>query len=232
MCGVESRDRQFAASSTPQQVDLSACGTQELDSFQKGKSRGKRKDKYKPKDNLPTTPCPICGKVGNLKKECWYNIPDGWDEANKTKDKSKGKDGKDKISTNTQQQSNNDKKNVKFWNCNGQGHYSKDCPKKKQSLSVLESQEQASSSGAFGETTLSGFFLFVFEKESDLNSFESKIAGVLVIGIDSVVARSVVVVGEILGYPVERDSRVLPESACSIRGNSRFWELWTAKCEA
>ena len=49
-----------AASSTPQPMDLSAYGTQELDSFQKGKSRGKGKakgkDKGKPKDNVPAVP--------------------------------------------------------------------------------------------------------------------------------------------------------------------------------
>ena len=120
-------------------MDLSACGTQELDSFRRCKSRGKGKDKGKPKDNFPTTPCPICGKGGHWKKDCWYNILGGWDETNKPKDKSKGSDGKDKTSTNTQQQSNKDKKNVKGWNCNGQGHYSKDCPKKKQTLSAVGS---------------------------------------------------------------------------------------------
>ena len=36
-----------------------------------------------------------------------------------------------------------------------------------------------------------------------MNSFESKIAGVLVTGIDSGAARSVVLVGEIPGYPFE-----------------------------
>ena len=77
------RRAQTAASSTPQPMDLSACVTQELDSFQKGKSRGKGKgkDKGKPKDDLPKTPCPICGKAGHWKKDCWYNIPNGWDEA-------------------------------------------------------------------------------------------------------------------------------------------------------
>ena len=49
-------------------------------------------------------------------------------------------------------------------------------------------------------------FLNAFEEEAELNSFESKIAGVLVTGIDSGAARLVVPAGEILGYPVERDS--------------------------
>ena len=70
-------------------------------------------------------------------------------------------------------------------------------------MSAAESQEQPSS-GATGETTLCGFFCF--EEEAELNSFESKIAGVLVIGIDSGAARSVVLAGEIPGHPVERDS--------------------------
>ena len=61
-------------------------------------------------------------------------------------------------------------------------------------------------SGATGETTLSGFFLTAFEGEAELNSFQSQNAGVLVTGIDSGAARSVVHAGEIPGYPVMRDS--------------------------
>ena len=188
------RRAQAAANSTPQPMDLSAYGTQELDSFQKGKSRGKGKgkDNGKPKDDLPKTPCPICGKAGHWKKDCWYNIRNGWDEANK--------DGKDKTSTNTQQQSNKDKKSVKCRNCTAQGHVAKDCPKKKDSLSAVESQEQP------GGTTLSGFCLNAFQEEAELNSFESKIQGVLVTSIDSGAARSVVLTGEIPGYLVERDN--------------------------
>ena len=130
---------------------------------------------------------------------------------------------KDKTSTNTQQQSNKDKKSVKCWNCNAQGHVAKDCPKKKQSLSAVESQEQPpSSSGATGETTLSGSFLDAWEEEAELNSFESKIAGVLVTGIDSGAARSVVP-GEIHGYCVERVSetgRVYTSGETADPGNS------------
>ena len=68
-----------------------------------------------------------------------------------------------------------------------------------------------------------------------MNSFESKIAGVLVTGIDSGAARSVVPVGETPGYASRGTAKLVvctrrpPESACSIR---RAWELWTAKCEA
>ena len=168
---------------------------------------GKGKDKGKPKDNVPTTSCPICGKAGDWKKDCWYNIPGGWEETNKPEDKSKGKDGKDKTSTNTQQQANKDKKSVKCWNCNDQGHVAKDCLKKKGSLSAVESQEQpSSSSGATGETTFSGFFLNALEEEAELNIFESKIEGVLTTGLDSGAARSVVPAGVIPGYPIERDS--------------------------
>ena len=64
-----------------------------------------------------------------------------------------------KMTTNTQQQPNKDKNSVKCWHCNGTGHYSKDCPKKKQSWSAVESQEQPSSSGATGETTVEWFLL-------------------------------------------------------------------------
>ena len=62
------RRAQAAASSTPQPMVLSAYGTQNLDAFQKGKE----KDRGKPKDNVPT--------------DCGYNIPDGWEEANKPKE--------------------------------------------------------------------------------------------------------------------------------------------------
>ena len=99
-------------------------------------AKAKPKDKGKPKDNLPTTPCPICGKACHWKKDFWYNIQGVWDEANKPK--SNGKDGKDKTPANTQQQANKDKKSAKCWNCNGTGHFSKDCPKKKRSLSAVD----------------------------------------------------------------------------------------------
>ena len=103
------------------------------------------------------------------------------------------------------QQANKDKKSAKCWNCNAQGHVAKDCPKKKRSSSAVES-EAPPSPGATGEMTSSGFILNSFEEEAELNSFESKTSGVLVIGIDSGAARSVVPTGEILGHPVERDS--------------------------
>ena len=58
MSGCVAHLTQAPASST-QPMDLSAYGTQELDSFQKGESstkgKGKEKDKGKPKDNVPTT---------------------------------------------------------------------------------------------------------------------------------------------------------------------------------
>ena len=80
-----------------------------------------------------------------------------------------------KTPANNKQQANKDKKSAKCWNCNGTGHYSEDFPKKKQSLSAVEGQEQPSSSyGVTGETKLSGFFLNAFEEETELNSFESK----------------------------------------------------------
>ena len=98
------RRAQAAASSTPQPMDLSASGGKS-----RGKGKGKGKDRSKLKDSVPTTPCPICGKAGHWKKDCWFNIPNGWEETNKSKDKSKGKDGKDKTPANNQQQSNKDK---------------------------------------------------------------------------------------------------------------------------
>ena len=46
------RRAQAAAISTPQPMDLSAYGAQELDALQKSKSRGKGNDNSKPMDNL------------------------------------------------------------------------------------------------------------------------------------------------------------------------------------
>ena len=71
------RRAEAAASSTPQPMDLSAYGAQNLDAFLKGKSRGKGKvkDKGKPRDNVPTTPCSICGKAGILKKTAGTTSP-------------------------------------------------------------------------------------------------------------------------------------------------------------
>ena len=187
--------------------------------IQKGKSRGKGKEKDSGKPNMPDLRRG-CSPEARLLVQHHHWMGRGERQA---QDKSKGKDGKDKTSTNTQQQSNKDKKSVKCWNCNAQGHVAKDCLKKKQSLSAVESQEQPpSSSGATGETTLSGSFLDACEEEAELNSFESKIAGVLVTGIDSGAARSVVP-GEIHGYCVERVSetgRVSTSGETAHPGNS------------
>ena len=201
------RRAQAAASSAPQPMDLSAYGTQNLDAFQKGKSRGKGKgkDKGNPKDNVPTTPCSICGKAGHLKKNCWYNIPGGWKETNKPKDKSKGKDGKDRTSANTPQQSNKNKNNVGCWNCNGQGHFSKHCPKKKQSLSPMESQEQPSSILWCGwRDNVEWFLLECLRERGRAEPLQIQDRGCHgdLLG----AARSVVLAGEIPGFSVERDS--------------------------
>ena len=85
------RRAQDAASSTPQPMDLSAYGTQNLDAFQKGKSRCKGKGKYegKPKDNVPTTPCSICGKAGHFKKDCCPRWLGRGEQAQRTRTRAK-----------------------------------------------------------------------------------------------------------------------------------------------
>ena len=60
-------------------------------------------------------------------------------------------------------------------------------------------------SGATGEAMLSGFYVTSHEKQAELNSFESKSATILVTGIDSGAARSVIPVGKIPGYPFLKD---------------------------
>ena len=80
------------------------------------------------------------------------------------------------------------------------------------------------SSSAAGETTLSSFFLKAFEEEAELNCFESKIAGVLVTGIDSGAARSVVSAGEIPVYPVERDSETGRVCLCVSATGERVFD--------
>ena len=64
------------------------------------------------------------------------------------------------------------------------------------------SGESNVTSGATGETMLSGCFLTSCEKQTELNSFESEPPT----GIDSGAARSVVPAGKIPGYPVVTDS--------------------------
>ena len=141
-------------------------------------AKAREKDKGKPKDNVPTTPCPICGKAGHLKKDCWYNIPGGWEDY-KPKDKSKGhrREGQDPC----QQPAAGEQKQE----CAGIAT-ARDTVVRRRTCRLWR-EEPSSSSGATGETTLSGFFLDAF-------------------GIDSGAARSAVPAGEIPGYPVERDS--------------------------
>ena len=173
------RRAQAAASSTPQPMDLSAYGAQELDSFQKGKSRGKGKakgkDKGKPKDNVPT-PCPICGKAGHWKKDCCYNIPGGWED-----NKPNAKTARTRRVRSAEIATARDT-----------------IPK------IVRRRNRACRLWRVRQAR--GFFLNAFEEETELNSFESKVASVLVTGIDSGAARSVVPAGEIPGCSVERDS--------------------------
>ena len=97
------RRAQAAASSTPQPMDLSAYGTQGLDAFQKGNPKSRQGQRQK-RRKRPTS---IFGKTGHWKRDCWHN------KANR-KPKGKGKDGKGKNPTGTQQQpSGKGKKGVK-----------------------------------------------------------------------------------------------------------------------
>ena len=130
-------------------------------------------------------------------------------ETNKPKGKNKGKDGKDKTPANNQQQANKDRQEE----CEVLELQRSETLLRR--LSKVETELVGCgesritviiSSGATGETPLSGFFLTAFEEEAELNSLEPKTVGVLVTGIDSGAARSVVPAGEIPGYPVEKDS--------------------------
>ena len=60
--------------------------------------------------------------------------------------------------------------------------------------------------GKDGNELERGFFLNAFAEVSESNNFEWKPSGILVTGIASAAARSVVPVGAVLGYPVIRDA--------------------------
>ena len=199
-------------------MDLSAYGTQELDSFQEGKSRGKGRRKDKGMDNLPTTPYPICGKAGHWKKDCWYNMPSGWDETHEPKDNSKGEDGKDKTSTITPAAVEQRQEECEVLAL-------------QRSRTLLQRSSEEEAELGCGKSGASIILLCDWRDDVEWFLLEC-------LGIDSGAARSVVPADEIPGSPVERTAKLVvctrlpPESACSIRRNSISWELWTAKCEA
>ena len=169
---------QAADSSTPQPMDLSAYGTQELDSFQKGKSRGKGKSKGQKQTQ------------GQSSDDAMPDLWQGWSLEERLLVQHPRWLGRGNHSQGQEQ---------------GQRRQGQDLH---QHPAIEQSQEECEV-GATGETTLSGFFLSAFEEEAELNSFESKIAGVLVTGIDSGDARLVVPAGEIPGYSSIRTAKLV-----------------------
>lgn len=75
------RRAQAAATNNPQPMDISQVGpTQEVNSLSKGKSNGKGKGNGKNPNNrdgkgfnsdLPKNSCPVCGKMGDWRRDCW-----------------------------------------------------------------------------------------------------------------------------------------------------------------
>ena len=230
----ESRDRQCqtrtSCSSTPQAMDLSAHGTQELDSFPERQiaAKAKAKDKGKPKDTAPTTPCPIRGKTAGT-----TSLMVGRTSSART-------GARAKTPANIQHQGNKDKKSAKCWNCNGTGRLFQRFSEEDTELDGCgESRTTVFIQWCNRRDNVEWFLLECLRGRDRAEQLRIK-EGVLVTGIDSGAARSLVLAGEISGYPVERDSEAGRVCTSAIgerefdQGKQRGLglELWTAKSEA
>ena len=91
----------------------------------KGKDSGKGRGAGAP-DNLPTNPCPICGRMGHWKKDCWYNAEKG---AGRSPSGGKGQKGKGGRGSG-KDSGKGDQSRTKCWKCGDAGHISRNCPKK------------------------------------------------------------------------------------------------------
>ena len=141
---VESvRRAQMSLQSSAYPMDVSELSTQlaalgiRLPKGKGAKGGGKSSGKSSSKSDVPTSPCPICGKTGHWKRDCWYN-----DTA-----KSSGKgSGKGKSKTPPQPAPNKaaagDKKEAKSRNCGEKGHMSAQCRKPKKAMGSV-SQDAA-----------------------------------------------------------------------------------------
>ena len=120
---------------------LAAFGIQ-LPKGKGAKGGGKSGGKNSSKSDVPTTPCPICGKTGHWKRDCWYA------DTNNTNKKGSGK-GKSKTPPPPApyKAAAGDKKEAKCWNCGEKGHMSAQCRKPKKAMGSV-SQEAAAAQPA------------------------------------------------------------------------------------
>ena len=87
-----------------------------------GKSFGKTA-----KGEAPTTPCPICGRVGHWKRDCWYA---------ESSQKGSGK-SKSKQASPAKTAADADGGKGRCWNCGETGHLSAQCKKPKKAMSSV-----------------------------------------------------------------------------------------------
>ena len=149
---VESvRRAQMSLQNAAYPMDVSELSTQlaalgiKLPKGKGGKGGGKTPGKSSTKTDVPTTPCPLCKKIGHWKRDCWYNEtpPKGTGKGTnkgKTKQTAPGK------GAGTNQQS-------KCWNCGEAGHRSAMCKKPKKAMDSV-SQELAATAATPATTTL------------------------------------------------------------------------------
>ena len=196
--------KQAAASSTPQPMDLSAYGAQELDSFQKASREAKAKPRERTRAN-PRTMFPrrrarsVARLVTGKKTAGTTSLVIGRTTSPRTR--ARAKTARTRLSPTTSSR----RTKTRRVRSAGMATARDTIPKIVRSRNTACRLWRVKNNRHHplvrqARQRLSGFFLNALEEETELNSFESKLAGVLVFGIDSGAARSVVPAGEIPGY--------------------------------
>ncbi|CAK0899647.1 unnamed protein product, partial [Prorocentrum cordatum] len=110
-----------------------------------GKGRNGKAGKGKGADDLPTKPCPICGKTGHWKRDCWWNTT-----AASGKAPPKGGGGRGRGKGKGEAKGGDGPKPKPCWTCGSTAHLAKDCPVAKKSGALGEMGEPEPPEGLGG----------------------------------------------------------------------------------
>ncbi|CAK0865658.1 unnamed protein product, partial [Prorocentrum cordatum] len=132
-----------------------------------GKGRGGKAGKGKGSDNLPTKPCPICGKTGTWKRDCWWNTT-----AASGKAPPKGGGGRGRGRGKGEAKGGGGPKPKPCWTCGSTAHLAKDCPVAKKSGAPGEMGEPGPPEG------LGGLFLAALDLSAMSSSCETARFGI------------------------------------------------------
>ncbi|CAK0840427.1 unnamed protein product, partial [Prorocentrum cordatum] len=127
-----------------------------------GKGRNGKAGKGKGADDLPTKPCPICGKTGHWKRDCWWAST-----AASGKAPPKGGGGRARGRGKGDATAGDAPKPRPCWTCGSTAHLAKDCPVAKKAGALGEMGEPEPPEG------LGGLFLAALDLSTMSSSCET-----------------------------------------------------------